>query len=526
MRSLLRIICVTSGVALLIAGSILGYNQQRLWHLEQVSREQSEAIHAKAEAARTQHQTLVDALRAADKVADPLKRCLEFPDVPPLQWSPAFVAERCRLASLKIITVEEIDAKLAAGDVAGVDATFDGYAAEDASDPKRRGILFRSFESRFESTNPAIGDVIDRWVKAAPHSAYALAARGLFRERSAQEARGTAYTRDTPQANFDAMYRLRLLARSDLDASLKINPRFVVPATYKLPARSADEDVATLGRKAVELAPDNYRVYLFWSKEASPQWGGSLEALDEIAKAAKAQEAANPLMALVEARVRYFQMIAAGRRPGKVDYLRVLAIAPDSFALRSMGTLPLAPEDAALVTPLVRFEPTVANYMDAAQSLAYARQMDWSNEYVLRAIEVGSPMTTDFAQYARALAAAHKPQAAEVAFSRIFAANPRSTDAMMMLATLYENDLDRHDDAVAMARRFVEAYPESEESWSTLAFTYKKTDTPKYCEAKSKAYPDKPVAFWDYDRQCGSKDPNELPANMENRPFARPAKRG
>lgn len=508
MRSLIRIICVAAGIALIAVAGILGYNEHRLKQLADAAQAQSEEIHARAATVRADRQSLFAALRAADKVADPLKRCLEFPDVPPLQWSPAFVAERCRLSALPIITVEEIDKKIAAGDVAGVDTTFEGYAAQDASDSKERGILFRAFESRFESSNPAIGEVLERWVKAAPHSAYALAARGVFRVRSANEKRGTAYSSETPRANFDAMQSAMALARSDLEASLKINPRFVVPATYLLPARTADDDVASLGRHAVELAPDEYRVYLFWSKESSPLYGGSLDALDEVAKAAKERQGANPLMAQVQARVLYFQKLAHTSRLGKADLLEVLKIAPDSFALKYLKTLPLTPTDAELITPLVRFEPTVANYISAAEALAYARQTEWSNDYIHRAADIGSPMSTDFTQYAQALMALHNGQAAEAAYMRVLAANPRNADAMAALATIYETELDRHDDAVAMAKRYVDAYPHDESSWSVLAFTYRKTDVPKYCEAKAKAYPDKPIAFWDYEHLC-SENPDQ-----------------
>lgn len=511
MRSLLRIICLVGSIALFAVAGILGYNQLRLQHLADVARVQAEDIHAKAKSARTVRQSLITALRDADKVADPLKRCLEFPDVPPLQWPPAFVAERCRLSALSIITAEEIDKKIEAGDVAYIDATFDDYALQDGSNPKERGILFRAFESQFESSNPAIGEVLDRWVKAAPHSAYALAARGVFRVRSAQEERGTASSRETPDANFDAMRSTMALARSDLKASLKINPRFAVAATYLLPARTGADDVAALGRNAAALSPDEYRIYMFWAKESSPLYGGSLEALDEVAKAAEERQGANPLMAQVRARVLYFQKRARAPSLSKADLLEVLTIAPDSFALNNLKTLPLTPTDAELITPLVRFEPTVANYMSAAEALAYARQSEWSNDYVHRAADIGSPMSTDFARYAQALMALHNGQAAEAAYTRVLAANPHSADAMKALTMIYESDLGRHDDAVAMAKRYVVAYPQDESSWSTLAFTYRKTDIPKYCEAMAKAYPDKPVAFWDYEHLCSDSSAQTTP---------------
>lgn len=523
MRSLIRILLATVGIALLALASVLGYNR---WHLERVAetaRQEAAQRHAEAEAERTDRNARIAALRAADTVADPLERCLEFPDAPPLHWSPAFIAERCRLTALDIITVDQIDAKLAAGDSAGVDAIFQDYATQDASDPKRRGLLFRAFEQRFESSNPAIGSVLERWVKASPHSAYALAARGVFRMRTAAEARGTRSTADTPQENFDTMERLMAGAVSDLKASLAIKPDFIVPAAYLIPATArtggSRADIAELGRKAITIAPDEYRAYIFWSKEASPLWGGSRQELEEIAAAAKAREDSNPLMALVAARVRYYNALAIRRPLPRDQLLEILAIAPDNFALDNLGRLPLAPTDASLITPLVRFEPTVENYMLAAQALQMARQPEWSQEYVRRAADLGSPTTPNLEKYAQALSASNRFDAAAALNEKMLEVNPRNANAMSALIGLYQEPLKRHHDAVAMARRLLDAYPDSDDAWRMFAYTQKGTDVAEYCKAMARAYRDQPELKWDYDHTC---TPNEdLPTRMPNGPIRR-----
>ena len=519
MRSLIRIIFVTVCIAVLVVASILGYDRWHIERLAETARQGAAQVHAKSGAESADRNALIAALRVADKVADPLKRCLEYPDVPPLQWNPAFIDAHCRLMALDIITVDQIDAKLAAGDSAGVDATFQNYATQDASDPKRRGILFRAFEQRFESSNPAIGSVLERWIKASPQSAYALAARGVFRMRTAAEARGTQYAVDTPQENLDTMERLMADAVSDLKASLAIKPDFIVPATYMIPATAraggSRPQLTELGRKAIAIAPDEYRAYIFWSKEASPLWGGSSEELEEIANAAKAREGSNPLMALVAARVSYFNALASRRQLSRDDYLEILAIAPDTFALDKMGHLPLAPADAPLITPLVRFQPTVANYMRAAVALQLARQPEWSQEYVLRAADLGSPTTPDLEKYAQALAASNRFDAAAALNEKMLEVNPRNADAMSALILLYQEHLKRHDDAVAIARRMLDAYPESVDAWTMFAYTQKGTDPEEYCKAMARAYRDQSGHKWDYDHTCTPNEDN-LPAPMPN----------
>lgn len=530
MRRLLSLVCLTVGGVLLITASFLGYDRWQAERAAETSRRALAQIHAKAEAraenaerdartARAERDVRIAALRAADKITDPLKRCLEFPDVAPLRWSPAFVAERCRLTALDIITVDQIDAMLNAGDSAGVDATFENYATQDGSDPKRRGILFRAFEQRFESSNPAIGNVLERWVKASPRSAYALAARGVFRVRTAAEARGNRYTRDTPQENFDNMKRLMADAVSDLKAALALKPDFIVPATYLIPATArmdgSREEIAELGRKAVAIAPDEYRAYIFWAKEASPLWGGSSEALEEIADAAKARADDNPLMTLVAARVLYFNTRATRRHRSPEDTLEILAIAPDNFALTDM-----APPDAELITPLVRFEPTVENYMRAASVLRSAGQPEWSQDYALRAADLGSPTTPDLESYAQALMATNQFEAAAALNQGMIEVNPRNIDAMSTLAVLYEDHLERHDDAVAMARRMLDAYPDLGTAWETFAYTQKRTNTAEYCKAMARAYPGEPRYRWDFESLCvpNEDDPS---SPMPNRPSRR-----
>jgi hypothetical protein len=52
-------------------------------------------------------------------------------------------------------------------------------------------------------------------------------------------------------------------------------------------------------------APDNYSIYMaaMWARE--PKWGGSLEAMDELAAQARTQAAANPLLKLLLAERAY-----------------------------------------------------------------------------------------------------------------------------------------------------------------------------------------------------------------------------
>lgn len=491
-----------------LAAIAVGYREASHWYASAAMEHTSENIHAEAEKVRAVRRDFVADVRAADKVADPLQRCLHFPDPPSMHWNEALVAEMCRLSALKLVTVEEISRRLARGEAASVDATFDDYATQDA-DAAKHGIQFRAFESLFESDNPAVGAVVDEWVKQAPGSANALAARGIFRVRSGYEARGTASAGETPDANVEAMRRLVALGVADLEASLKVNPRFAVPATYLLSAHRSggDQDlIAAEGKRAVELAPTEHRVYIFWLTAASPLWGGSIENLHAIVEAAKPYVDKNPLLQLVNARARMLEWRAAHGRASKADYENVLSIAPDDWALKEIGMVDPS-SDPAILSQLVRFAPTVTNYMATVDQLSMSNKADWAAQNAARAVEIGSPTTTSLFPYARALQMTGKPEAAAAAYEKVLEGNPRNEKAMSALAQLYQRELKRHADAVAMAQRYIDAYPDSETAWTVVAFVNQDTDIPKYCAAMTRLSGNAPVESWDRDGKCGGAKP-------------------
>ena len=507
MSSLIRtVLLALIGFAVLV-GIVVGYREGRDWYAGSVAKRKSAEIRAESQKLREGRQHVLSNIRAADKVTDPMQRCLKFPDPPSIHWNGALVAEMCRLSTLKLVTMDEIAARFSRGDVDSVDATFDEYATQNAADPSKRGILFRAFETLFDSENPEVGAVVESWVKHAPRSANALAARGIFRVRNGYEARGTESARETPAENMKAMRRWLELGIADLESSLRINPRFVVPATYLIYAHRSEGDqevIATSGNRAVGLGPAEYRTYIFWLTSAAPLWGGSIDNLHAIVEVAKPHVADNPLLALANARALLLERRALHGQLTRADYLDVLAIAPDEWALKETGLAALGDDSVATLSQLVRFAPTVANYVVRSEQLALFHQADWAKEDATRAAEIGSPMATDLAAYAHALRAIGKSEPAAAAFEKILENNPRNAKAMQSLAQLYQGELHRHDDAVAMAQRYVDAYPDSQSSWGTMAYVTKGSDIPKYCDAMSKYYgADVPTERWDTGGECG-----------------------
>lgn len=74
-----------------------------------------------------------------------------------------------------------------------------------------------------------------------------------------------------------------------------------------------------------------------------------------------------------------------------------------------------------------------------------------------------------------------------------------------------------------MARRLLDAYPDSGDAWRVFAYTQKGTDVAEYCKAMTRAYRDQPGLDWDYDPTC---TPNKDIRPASNGPVRRVQRTG
>jgi len=146
----------------------------------------------------------------------------------------------------------------------------------------------------------------------------------------AWRARGTAYIRDTPADQIEAMDRLLAQADSDLRQAIALDPQVT-------PAHSALIRAGQMGfgkaytnaaiRAGLAAAPDNYSIHGAAIAAREPKWGGSLEAMDRLAAQAQAHAAANPLLKLLLSERPYYEVVnrdctvaeALAAYPGALD---------------------------------------------------------------------------------------------------------------------------------------------------------------------------------------------------------------
>ena len=144
----------------------------------------------------------------------------------------------------------------------------------------------------FDAMSPEAGSALDDWVRAAPHSYFALSTRGYHHRSLAFWARGAGLARDLGSVQWAYVQRQLTLAAQDMRASLPLAARpiishYVLLDTAGLPCdrdglvRHFEAGIAAVPRSALL-----YHRYLHYLK---PRWCGSAEKMAELQSRAVAQ---------------------------------------------------------------------------------------------------------------------------------------------------------------------------------------------------------------------------------------------
>jgi len=242
--------------------------------------------------------------REAEKLTDPLQRCLAYPDPPRSHWKPEAVKAYCRYLNLPTLSFAQARELIEKGKAAELDRRLGEALQAQLSDSASQGLLDSIYLRAFDNGSFDIRPTLDAWKRASPDSAYAYAASGVAYTAMARKARGGDYIRNTPAENIQAMDRLVQQADADLRRALQLDPRLT-------PAYAAMMDIGrmALGHRyaldaraaAVRAAPADYHVYSAAAVVAQPKWGGSPDELQALAGEVLQHAKQNPLLYLTAA---------------------------------------------------------------------------------------------------------------------------------------------------------------------------------------------------------------------------------
>jgi len=174
---------------------------------------------------------------------------------------------------------------------------------------------------------------LNEWVGKYPASYAALVARGSYYHAQGLDARGTAFLKDTPDENVEAMRVYLSKARRDLERSLKLTQK---PYLSRLLLMSLTRTAGSRrGAKAqygeaVKLAPQSVELRLAYMSSLEPRWGGSLAEMEAFAAESRTQLKDPDAAARVTARIPAYR---AHERQREKDFTQALQLYDESIAL-------------------------------------------------------------------------------------------------------------------------------------------------------------------------------------------------
>lgn len=154
--------------------------------------------------------------------------------------------------------------------------------------------------SAFYVPEPRLGELIDEWIAATPDSFAAVAARGNHRYAVGWQYRGERYSKDTSDAQFEAMTKMFTQARADFERALQLRPRFVAANRRLMQIAGSDGGTTTtrveFDRAAANCA-DCFLIRKHYLQRLTPRWGGSYPKMAAFIEESKPVVARNPRIA-------------------------------------------------------------------------------------------------------------------------------------------------------------------------------------------------------------------------------------
>ena len=430
---------------------------------------------------REQTYPFLDAAKRAERIADPLQRCLAYPDPPGSHWSQDVVAAYCTYRSRPTIPLAEVRQLIESGQARELDRRFAAMLHEQQAQPDARGSFDRAFEMDFNTDSFDVHELVQAWLRQTPDSAFARAASGLVYSNMAFAARGTALVRNTPGSNFESMDRLALQADGDLRRAIALNPR--LPPAYDAMVSvggysylGCQYSYAAAG-KGLAIDPANFAIYdsLMWL--AQPKWCGSEATLRSLWTRAQSHAASNPLLSLIKP-AGEFNLIDACKCSAQKQlsaYIAVLDHPSDARELLEAGNAARdLHETATMVIYLseaLRFDPSLDDArLDRIYGLVDFDNARWAVDEA-NTIIAKSP-DNEFAYKARGWAEVQGENdlpSAQRDFLKATQLDPTDMWALSRLGSVYVQNGQQWAKAREVADQLIAKDPDIEDGWMLRA---------------------------------------------------------
>lgn len=239
--------------------------------------------------------------RAAERLGDPLQRCLAYPDLPGNRWPEGHAEAHCRLHAIQVIDLAGIDAYLERGGIEALDALMAGYLRKHFEAPEFGEDIHDAINRFSDATNTEADRISTRWLSLAPKSAYANAARASYLLDAAWNARGNKFAASTPRESMRKMGELVAQSIPLYEEALRIEPR-LMPAYVGLLDLAMTDSRHELERAVIARAREHDPACISMARQMmtalEPRWGGSYEEMLSLAAQLSPLVGDRPLLAM------------------------------------------------------------------------------------------------------------------------------------------------------------------------------------------------------------------------------------
>lgn len=186
--------------------------------------------------------------------------------------------------------IQQAHQSLREGRYVELDAELGALQTAYEADTNLEYALDRSFR-RFQVADPELGPPLDQWVGNHPQSFPARMARALYNYQMARAWRGRAYIGRTHPARLDLMEEYLKKASRDLEAAVTLTQKpllaygVMIGMARYIGAREVARDLLDRAAKTDQYATGPYMAYAML---LLPRWGGSYDALANLAREAGA----------------------------------------------------------------------------------------------------------------------------------------------------------------------------------------------------------------------------------------------
>ncbi len=223
--------------------------------------------------------------RAAERIADPLQRCLTYPDIPGNQWPKGHVDAHCHAHVLTGLPATEFNRMLDAKRYVELEALLGRMLGRHFVESDFSEEIDYVFDA-FTPATPEVDARTSTWVEGMPDSPYARLARGIYLLEAGIEARGSEFIGNTPRAQLQKMSELFAQAVPELEQAVRLQPKLMPAHAWLLVVAMYDSDAVSASAAiaaAKKQDPACQTVFMRRMNALRPRWGGSYDEMLSLA---------------------------------------------------------------------------------------------------------------------------------------------------------------------------------------------------------------------------------------------------